>query len=174
MMRKIFSALLVTLAGSLMVSQAIGAEDKNADQIPTYGDWGYRCEEGPDGKDKLCYVFQNVTKKDTGQLVLGARIAFRPEHKEPMLVVTVPLGSLLPPGAALTLEGAEPLKLNYFLCAADGCTTIATPIPDAMLASLKKGEQAVIRVATPTKQVVGLPLSLNGLTKALAVLKEKK
>jgi invasion protein IalB len=36
---------------------------------------------------------------------------------------------------------------------------------------MKKGEQAVIRVAAPNQQVVGLPLSLKGFTKAIGALK---
>ena len=41
-----------------------------------------------------------------------------------------------------------------------------------MVEAMKKGEQAVVRVAAPNKQVVGLPLSLNGFTKALASVKK--
>jgi invasion protein IalB len=136
----------------------------------TFGDWGYKCEPAPDGNGEFCYVFQNVTKKDGGQLVLGARIAFRPEQTDPLLVVTVPLGTLLPPGAALVMDGAEPVKLPFFLCAAEGCTSVATPVPPAMVDAMKKGESAVVRVAAPNKQVVGLPLSLKGFTKAIGKL----
>jgi invasion protein IalB len=117
-------------------------------------------------------VFQNVTKKEGGQLVLGARIAYREGQGDPLIVVTVPLGSLLPPGAALVMEGVEPIKLAYFLCANEGCTTIATALTPDMVTAMKKGENAVVRVAAPNKQVVGLPLSLKGFSKALASLKK--
>jgi invasion protein IalB len=69
------------------------------------------------------------------------------------------------------MEGIEPVKLSYFLCAAQGCTTVATPLPPAVVDAMKKGNQASIRVAAPNQQVVGLPLSLNGFTKALGALK---
>ena len=84
--------------------------------------------------------------------------------------MTVPLGTLLPPGAALVMDGAEPVKLPFFLCAAEGCTSVATPVPPAMVDAMKKGESAVVRVAAPNKQVVGLPLSLKGFTKAIGKL----
>ena len=89
--------------------QALAAED----DLVRYGDWGYKCEKSPEGEQELCFIFQNVTQKETGQLVLGARIAYRPEQTQPMLVLTVPLGSLLPPGAALTMEGVEPDKITF-------------------------------------------------------------
>ena len=167
-MRKILPTFLLTLVG-VFAANGVIAEDA---KVPTYGDWGYKCEKAPEGDEELCYVFQNVTKKDSGQLVLGARIAYRPGQGDPLIVVTVPLGSLLPPGAALMMDGVEPIKLTFFLCAAEGCTTVATPLNPDMIAAMKKGEQAVVRVAAPNKQVVGLPLSLNGFTKALDALKK--
>ena len=168
-MRRIFSTFLLTLAGSLLISNTAVAQDAKA---VTYGDWGYKCDKSPDGAKTLCYVFQNVTKKEGGQLVLGARVAYREGQGDPLIVITVPLGSLLPPGAALTMEGVEPIKLAYFLCAQEGCTTVATPLTPDMVTAMKKGEQAVVRVAAPNKQVVGLPLSLKGFTKALNSLKK--
>lgn len=167
-MQRIFPALLLALVGSLVSPMAAAAEDA---QVPTYGDWGYKCDKAPEGDKELCYVFQNVTKKDSGQLVLGARIAYRDDQADPLIVVTVPLGSLLPPGAALMMDDVEPIKLTYFLCANEGCTTVATALTPEMVEAMKKGERAVIRVAAPNQQVVGLPLSLNGFTKALASLK---
>ena len=41
-----------------------------------------------------------------------------------------------------------------------------------MIEAMKKGDKAVVRVAAPNQQVVGLPLSLNGFTKAMANLKK--
>lgn len=155
------------LLGSLLLSVPVFAQD----DVTTYGDWGYKCETAPNSNEQLCYMFQNVTKKDSGELVLGARIAYRKDQPDPLLVATVPLGSLLPPGAALVMDGVEPLKLTYFLCAAQGCTTVATPLPADLVDAMKKGDQAAIRVAAPNQQVVGLPLSLKGFTKAINSLK---
>ena len=168
-MHRIPFAVLLVLAGSLMLFNPAHAQDA---KTVTYGDWGYKCDKSPDGKQELCYVFQNVTKKEGGQLVLGARIAYREGQGDPLVVVTVPLGSLIPPGAALVMEGVEPVKLAYFLCANEGCTTVATPLSPDMVTAMKKGNQAVVRVAAPNKQVVGLPLSLKGFSKALASLKK--
>ncbi len=150
----------------LFVSPVLVAEES----VTTYGDWGYKCDKAPNGNEELCYVFQNVTKKEGGELVLGARIAYRDGQPDPLLVATVPLGSLLPPGAALVMDGMEPIKLTYFLCAAQGCTTTATPLPANVVDAMKKGDQAAIRVAAPNQQVVGLPLSLKGFTKAMSTI----
>jgi len=167
-MRRIFSTLPPMLAALLLIAQPATAQESGA--VQTFGDWGYKCDSSEDGTQELCYAFQNVTKKEDGQLVLGARIAYREGQSDPLLVVTVPLGSLLPPGAALMMDGVEPVKMSYFLCAVEGCTTVATPLPSAMVSAMKKGERAVVRVAAPNNQVVGLPLSLMGFTKAMNTL----
>jgi invasion protein IalB len=159
-----FRSLAALFSVALFTSPMLMADDA----VTTYGDWGYKCDKAPNTGEDLCYVFQNVTKKEGGELVLGARIAYREGQPDPLLVATVPLGSLLPPGAALVMDGIEPVKLNYFLCAAQGCTTTATPLPANVLQAMKKGDQAAIRVAAPNQQVVGLPLSLKGFTKAMA------
>jgi invasion protein IalB len=164
-MRSIFST--VTLAGALLLLFTQAATAQEGEGVETFGDWGYKCDPGKEGRQQLCYAFQNVTRKEGGQLVLGVRIAFREDQKDPLIVATVPLGSLLPPGAALMLDGVEPVKMDYFLCAAEGCTTVATPLPPAMVSAMKAGERAVVRVAAPNNQVVGLPLSLMGFTKAM-------
>lgn len=166
-MRIFLAGRLLMLAAAGLVSTAVQAEE-----VTTFDDWGYKCEKSQDGVNELCYVFQNVTKKDSNELVLGARIAYRPQQEQPLLVVTVPLGTLLPPGAALTMDGVDPIKLNYFLCAAQGCTTAAQALTPEMIDAMKKGNQAVVRVAAPNQQVVGLPLSLKGFTKALGSLKK--
>jgi len=168
-MRRFSPAVFLVLAGFLMSPFSAVAQD--ASNV-TYGDWGYKCDKSPDGKEELCYVFQNVTKKEGGQLVLGARVAYREGQGDPLIVVTVPLGSLLPPGAALVMEGVEPVKMAFFICANEGCTTVATALSPDMVAAMKKGENAVVRVAAPNKQVVGLPLSLKGFTKAINSLKK--
>ena len=164
-MRRIYS----TLALVFLLATAFPAMAQDAD-VQTFGDWGYKCESTQEAGQDLCYAFQNVTKKEGGQLVLGARIAYRENQAQPLLVVTVPLGSLLPPGAALMMDGVDPVKMEYFLCAAEGCTTVATPLPPAMVTAMKKGIRAVVRVAAPNNQVVGLPLSLTGFTKAINTL----
>jgi invasion protein IalB len=166
-MRRLFVGAVLALGLGLTFGPAASAADGD---VETFGDWGYKCEPGQEEGTQLCYMFQNVTKKDSGQMVLGARIAYRPDKSDPLLVLTVPLGSLLPPGAALVMDGVAPLELSYFLCSQEGCTTVATPIPPALVAAMKKGERAVIRVAAPNNEVIGLPLSLMGFTKAINTL----
>ena len=44
------------------------------------------------------------------------------------MIVTLPLGALLPPGAGFLVEGGEPIKLQFLACGREGCTTVGQPI----------------------------------------------
>jgi invasion protein IalB len=163
MMRKSVSGLLLSL---LLVTPSVAEENK----VEQFGDWGKQCQSSAEGKE-VCYIFQKTTNKDDGKIVLMVRLAYKPGENNPSIVATVPLGVLLPAGAALMLEGAEPVKMPFLTCAANGCTTLGTPLPDDLVAAMKKGDKASVRVATFNKQVVSLPMSLKGFTKGLEAIK---
>lgn len=175
MMRKLFlAALLLVLASN----PAFSEEKKKAD-VPTYGDWGKVCEKGgkgADGKDQgeVCYIFQNISNKDNGKMVMQVRIGMAPAKKQPVLIVTLPLGVLIPSGAAFIVEGAKPMKLPFLACAPEGCTTVGQPLSKELIAAMKKGEKAAVRVALINRKVLTLPVSLKGFTRANAALTSGK
>jgi invasion protein IalB len=162
-MRKSISGLLL----ALLLAAPVAADESD---IERFGDWGKKCEQNSEGKE-VCYIFQNASNKEDGTMVLRIRIGYRPGDDTPLAVMTVPLGTLLPAGAALLLEGAEPVKMPFLTCASDGCTTVGTPLPDDMVAAMKKGDMASVRVATFSKQVVALPVSLKGFAKGIDAIK---
>lgn len=174
-MHKIFSALLLAM---LAFNPVIAQEAEDGD-VPTYGDWGKVCEEGPAGEDgkslgEVCYIFQNVTNKDNGKMVMQVRIGLASNSKQPVMIVTLPLGVLIPSGAALMMDGIDPLKLPFLACAPEGCTTVGQPLSDAMIAAMKKGDQAQVRVALLNRKVLSLPVSLKGFTRATVALSAGK
>lgn len=170
-MHKLFSALLL---GMLAFNSAVAQEAEEGD-VPTYGDWGKACEEGPAGEDgkslgEVCYIFQNVTNKDNGKMVMQVRIGLASNSKQPVMIVTVPLGVLIPSGAALMMDGVDPIKLPFLACAPEGCTTVGQPLSDAMITAMKKGDKAQVRVALLNRKVLSLPVSLKGFTRATIAL----
>jgi invasion protein IalB len=162
-MRKSVSGLLLSL---LLAAPAVAEENK----VEQFGDWGKQCQPNMEGKE-VCYIFQKAANKDDGKTLITARIAYKPGDNTPSIVATVPLGVLLPAGAALMLEGAEPVKMPFLTCGANGCTTVGTPLPDDIVEAMKKGDKASIRVATFNKQIIALPISLKGFTKGLDAIK---
>lgn len=173
MMHKLLFAVLL---GALAANPAFAKDDP---KVPTYGDWGKVCEQGPKDKEgksvgEICYLFQNITNKENGKMVMQVRIGMAAQKKQPVMIVTLPLGVLIPSGAALMLEGMEPLKLPFLACAPEGCTTVGQPLDDKMLTAMKKGDKGAIRVALLNRKVLSLPVSLKGFTRAIAALQAGK
>ena len=162
-------AFLLTLVG-VFAANGVIAEDA---KIPTYGDWGRQCEKAPEGDEELLRVPE---RHQEGQRSAGARRAHRlsPGPGRPLIVVTAAgfaaaAGRCADDGRRRASQ-ADVLPVR----AAEGCTTVATPLNPDMIAAMKKGEQAWSAWPHPNKQVVGLPLSLNGFTKALDALKSDR
>lgn len=168
-------SLLVFLTIGLLGFAPAHAAD---DAIPTFGDWAKQCEEAPpaeggEASGEICYVFQTVSNRETGQMLMQVRVGFAPNRAEPVMIVTLPLGALLPPGAAFLMDGIEPVKMAFLACGREGCTTVGQPLSAAVIEAMQKGEQAVVRVAMLNKQVVPLPVSLKGFTRAYNAIAPK-
>jgi len=134
-------------------------------KLPQFGDWGKNCEKDKDGKE-VCYIVQTATNNETKQRIMQVRIGFGPNSPDPVMIAILPLGAMLPPGAAFVIEGTDPLAMPFLACAQEGCTTVGQLIPPALLDAMKKSDKGSIRVALLTKKVVGLPVSLKGFTRA--------
>lgn len=155
--------LLISQVANAEVTMMDGADDAG---IQRFGDWGRQCEKSPGG-DEICFIYQNVDKKDTKQRMMSIRVFYPKSQDQPAMVVTVPLGTLLPAGAAMMLDGIEPVKMVYLACANEGCATAPMLLSAEVIGAMKKGETASVRVAALNKQVIGLPVSLKGFTKAI-------
>lgn len=167
-MRSLLLALVVGMLGITQVNAA------NESTLPTFGDWAKKCEttqvkqEGSEEtkESEICYVFQNVSNKENGQMIMQVRVGFAPDKADPILIVTLPLGALLPPGAGFLVEGGDNIKLPFLACGREGCTTVGQPITDKTVNAMKTGEKAAVRVALLNQKVLTLPVSLKGFTRA--------
>ena len=142
-------------------------------KLPQFGDWDKRCEKGLDDKE-ICYILQTATNTESGQRIMQVRIGFSPNSPDPVMVAILPLGAMLPAGAAFVVEGVEPLKMPFLACAQEGCTTMGQLIPPALLVAMKKGDKGAVRVMLLNKKVVNLPVSLKGFTRAYNEIKKAK
>lgn len=138
-----------------------------------FGDWSKRCEKPAEGQE-ICYIVQTASNKETGQMMMQVRIGYPPGQAEPIMIVTVPLGALLPPGIALYMTDKELLKLPFLACGREGCTTVGQKIGKDVIDKMRKGNTAQVRVMLLTRQVIPLPVSLKGFTRAFNAVKPKK
>jgi len=164
---KIFKMILRVSALLLLVSQTAFAEEVGqVPEVQQFGDWGRQCNTTPAG-DKLCFIFQHFHNEDTKQRLMSVRVFYPKAKKQPAMSVTLPLGILLPAGAAMMMNDVELVKMAYLACTQEGCVTAPTLLMDDVVTALQKGVEVSVRVAALNQQVIGLPVSLMGFTKAV-------
>lgn len=171
-MDQIMRSLLISLLLAMSFASVHAAEDA----IPTFGDWAKNCEtsKDPEGvEQEICYVFQTVSNKENGQMIMQVRVGFAPGKNDPIMIVTLPLGALLPPGAAFMVDGADPVKLPFLACGREGCTTVGQPLSEAVISAMRKGDQGSVRVALLNQKVLPVPVSLKGFTRAYNSIQPK-
>ena len=130
----------------------------------TFGDWQVRC--APDGKECFMYQLALDTEKNP---VAEVSILKLPEAAEADAGVTVvtPLGTLLPNGVVLQVDGGEPRQYPFAWCSQVGCFArfgLARTSVDGMKRG-NSGKITLVSVGAPQSPVV-LDLSLTGFTAA--------
>ncbi len=171
-MKKLIT-LVFLLTFTLVFSSASLAAEKQK-KGPQYGDWGYACEKNPKDGKEICHIYQNLSSKENGKFLLKAQVGRLQGKAAPVLIIQVTLGTLIPPGVGFFMDGVDPMKLVYLTCMPTGCLTAAVELPQKMIAALKKGSEASVRVVGLNQKVLALPISLKGFTRAMAVLDAKK
>lgn len=130
----------------------------------TFGDWQVRC--APEGNE--CFMYQLALDGQKNP-VAEVSILKLPEVAEAEAGVTVvtPLGTLLPDGLALQIDGGETRQYPFVWCSQVGCFSrfgLAKPTLDGMKRG-KAGKITLVSVGAPQTPVV-LALSLTGFTDA--------
>ena len=141
--------------------------------VEVYGDWKKICEAPPGSNERVCFVFQKVNFTETNSMLLQAVVGFfRSDLPDPVLILTAPLGTFLPPGLDVRVGSVEPMHTHFEVCMAIGCQA-SLRLDSDKLAILSSHEQAEIVVRNGAKKQVSIPLSLKGLDKGVASLKTK-
>lgn len=145
------------------------ATEKPAATTATYGDWVVRCSSPPQG-EKVCEAATGIQMKVQGQMRLLAQIVVgRAGKNQPVrLVVQLPNGVFLPPGATLFLDeqAKSGIQAVYSVCTR-GCFADSALAPE-QLASLKSAKgPGRLEFVEGNRKRVAAPISFLGLNAAL-------
>lgn len=169
-------------AGLIMFALALGAgfaispaaaQDKKAEaEKGEQSAWVKLCEEAPNvvdpdkGKLNICLTHHERLDGNSGRVLVSAAIRQVEGQDKQALMVMVPLGMALPPGIQVKVDENEPVKLQYSLCHAAGCTAEAEATP-AIIDQMKKGKQVVVAAINLAGKAIGFPVPLTGFNQAL-------
>ena len=134
-----------------------------------HGDWQLVCKPPPPGaKGETCALVQSVTAEDRSNVGLTVYVQ-KFSNGAKVLRVFAPLGVLLPPGLGLKIDNQDVGNAPFLRCHSFACYAQVV-MDDALIAKLKAGKQAVFIIFQTEEAGIGIPISLNGFDKAVAVL----
>jgi invasion protein IalB len=159
------AASICAMAAGVTALTALSAVPASAQQqqqqVPN--GWFKACTKQEDVD--ICNV-QNIVVADSGQLVTGVSlIELKGKVNRKVFQVTVPTGRMVPPGIGMAINGGKPQKLDYVICFPDRCVA-EVPLSDALIGSLKKGNDLTLTSVNFQNQQNPVKVSLNGFTGA--------
>ena len=170
-----FSLAALTLIVSVMVSAPARAQDSKAPEMADgtvkaqHGDWQVVCKPPPAGaKNEVCALVQSVTAEDRPNV--GLTVYFQ-KFSQGMRVLRVfaPVGVLLPPGIGLKIDEIDVGHAPFLRCHTFACYAQVT-LDDKLIDQFSTGKTAIFIIFQTEEAGIGIPLSLNGFSQALADL----
>ncbi len=151
------------------------AEQKLPEGVEQFKDWIKECEKmkGPEGKEiELCQISQTLTNTEINQPMLKVAAGYVPGKKDAVLIITLPLGIILPPGIQLTVGEGKAAKVPVTTCLPQGCQAGAQ-LDKEFTERLKKGNKLIVTFLGPDGKQINAPISLSGFTAGLDSMKPK-
>jgi len=138
-------------------------------KVTKYGDWSVLCESDgssacamtqlgrdTEGFPAIEFIVRKVEEEDAK--IEGIKIVAVAD-------IITPLGVLLEFGLRLKIDGEEERGALFRICKKQGCL-VREPLSEDVIASLKKGNKAVVTVAAEGAGAIDIDISLAGFTKA--------
>ncbi|MHB0950314.1 MAG: invasion associated locus B family protein [Allorhizobium sp.] len=159
--RTALSALVLTIGAAAV--PAVSHAQEAAAPNPAAPKWFKTCTKQDDAD--ICVV-QNQQLAQNGQLLTAVGlISVEGKVNRKILQVTVPSARLIPPGIMMQIDGGKGVKLDYAVCLPDRCTA-ELPLTDAVIASLKKGNEVVFTSINFRRSPNPIKIALDGFTGA--------
>ena len=150
------------------------AEQKLPEGVEQFKDWIKECEKlkDPEGKEvDLCQISQTLINKEINQPMLKVAAGYVPGKKDAVMIITLPLGVVLPPGVQLTVGEGKAARVPITTCLPQGCQAGAQ-LDKEFTERLKKGSKMIVTFIGPDGKQVNAPISLSGFTAALESIKK--
>ncbi|MGF1650970.1 MAG: invasion associated locus B family protein [Hyphomicrobiaceae bacterium] len=144
-------------------------------------------ERGADGQvttreANLCLTTMETFSRETGMMLASAAVRVTEGFDKKQLLVTVPLGMLLPVGLRATIVDAKVFKdfrenkavdtkdmklipLTFLMCHVEGCAA-ETEAPDELIAQMKAGAGLIILGQFVDRRPAAFSIPLLGFTAA--------
>jgi invasion protein IalB len=165
-----FKTGLFTVIVSILATMPLQSEAK--DKIQNFKDWARKCEKPQGAKEKICFIFQQVSSGEDDKILADAAITYLPKAKKPVMIITLPLGVFLPAGIMLKIDDDnETAQAPFLQCINIGCRT-RLQLTDKLITKMKGGNKMIVAFYTQEQKQLAFPISLRGFTAAIGSIKK--
>ena len=102
---------------------------------------------------------------NSGQFVAAVAVRLRPDAREPVMTIRIPVGLYLPAGLNINVDDGKPLPVPLQTCDQQGCYG-ETSLNAAFLAALKGGKRLSLTFQNMAKSNVVLLVPLENFADA--------
>jgi invasion protein IalB len=138
-----------------------------------YGNWVYRCavpSQPTANGHASCEVVQPMVFNQGNKSIPLMTLAFtHGANGTHVMNLVAPLGVLLAPGIAVSVDQEQPVLAAYAFCDAAGCWSVDQPAA-TLLDQMRRGTQGHAKFVLLTGRTVTVNFSLSGLTSAATAL----
>lgn len=168
-MKNIFLTLTLALACQFLLGLTL-SQDAAAQATKVkknHGAWQVNCGRPPGSKTERCAAVQSVTAEDRPNVGLTVILLKSRDGSKRLLRVVAPLGVLLPAGLGLKVDNVDIGHVKFIKCGKIGCIAEAT-LNAKEIGKLTNGKNAVFIFFQTPEAGIGIPISLQGFSSALA------
>lgn len=126
--------------------------------------WIKICNTDPATKKEHCVVIYEL-RADSGQHLASAAIQQITGEPKMSLILTLPLGVMIQPGARVQVDGGAPFDIKFEVCFPNGCFAKADVNAD-FVNSMKGGNQLLVQAVNIQAKGLNFPMTLAGFTRA--------
>ncbi|MEM7398782.1 MAG: invasion associated locus B family protein [Pseudomonadota bacterium] len=172
--------LIAALALLIALVTPVRAQDAGAAPSPagpsavlrgTYGAWQLYCRTPPGAREEKCAIVQMVTDEQRPNVGLNVQLFKSIGADTNMMRVVAPLGIFLPRGLGMKIDGEDVGNVPYIKCGKTSGCIAEFELQNEVVTKLKSGESALLIIFPTVEEGIGIPVSLDGFTKAFGTLK---
>ncbi len=149
---------------AIVIAPISFAEPVDAQTTPIE-DWVRECEGDGEFAGR-CFIRQRLTLKSSGQLLFEIAAGYPLGGEYPLLLLSVPLGSYLPPGITLQVDDTEAYHAVVAYCNHDGCHAYYRMTP-SLYDRFRRGRWLNVSFLDGTRRTNRFQVSLNGFSRAI-------
>ena len=167
------TALLLASAFLISACLSLPASAQQGGRLAgKHGAWSIVCDTSAKDADAPCVMMQNVIAEDRPDIGISVMVLKGGPDTNVIRVLT-PLGSLIPRGIWVYVDGARIGAMLFLRCLDEGCYAEVGVDKDS-LAKLTSGKKAVFTVFQSPEEGIGFEVDLSGFAESLQALQSTK